>query len=81
MAWKSKIKDLKNGNHFQIGDILRSKGGGFTFIVERFYRISIFDTIYCSGHGVGSNKPYDYKNIGIITGIKEEECELVKNLE
>ena len=72
-----KIKDLKKGNHYQIGDILRCKEGGFTFIVDHFYRISIFDAIYCSGHGVGSDKPYDYKDIGIITGVKEEECELV----
>ena len=77
MAWKSKIKDLKRGTHYQIGDILRSKGG-FTFIAEHFYKYSIFDTVYCSGHGVGSNKPYDYKDVGIIVGVKEEDCELVR---
>ena len=72
-----KIKDLKKGNCYKIGDTLKSKGG-FTFVVEHFYKESIFDTVYCSGHGVGSNKPYDYKDVGIIMGVKEEDCELVR---
>ena len=72
------MRKLKRGNHYKIGDILRTKSG-FTFIVEQFYKFSIFEQVFCSGRGIGSNKPYDFKDVGIIVGVNEEECTLVKS--
>lgn len=70
-------KYLKNGNLYKIGDTLRSKDG-FTFIVEYFYKYSFDNIVYCSGRSIGRNKAYDYKDVGIIVGVKEEDCELVR---
>lgn len=50
------------------GDILRTDSG-FEFVVNRVYRVSIFEQIYYSG--------YSPKDLGFIAGVKEEKCKKI----
>ena len=58
------MKELDKSK-FHKGDVLRTPSG-FEFTVDKFFRFSIFTTVWCSGYGTNGS-------IGLMV-IEEDKC-------